>query len=102
MKLKKIFTLIIFIVLCAVTLMGQSVRWSKTTTPMITLDSIYNNLGMTLTDFSTWKTITYDSNKGDIKQYRNLYETDSSKIVITVTEEGNDSIYIIQFLELNN
>lgn len=82
--------------------MGQSVRWSKTTTPMVTLDSIYNSLGMTLTDFSTWKTITYDSNKGDIKQYRNLYETDSSKIVITVTEEDGDSTYIIQFLELNN
>lgn len=100
MSLKKFFTFIAFVFLFSAVLMGQTVRWSRTTTPMATLDSIYSGLGIGLTDFSAWRSITYDSNKGDIKQYRNLYETDSSKIVITVTEEGNDSTYIIQYLEL--
>lgn len=102
MSLKKIFTFIAFVSLFSAVLMGQTVRLSRTTTPMATLDSIYDDLGIVLTDFSAWKSITYDSNKGDIKQYRNLYETDSSKIVITVTEEGDDSTYIIQYLELGN
>lgn len=102
MSLKKIFTFIAFVSLFSAVLMGQTVRLSRTTTPMATLDSIYDDLGIALTDFSAWKSITYDSNKGDIKQYRNLYETDSSKIVITVTEEGDDSTYIIQYLELGN
>lgn len=92
------FALVLFPVMVSV---GQSVRWVRTDVPMETLDSIYSTVGLVMRDTAEWGKTYYLSNKGIIRQYRDLYETDSSKVTITLTESGDEGVYIIQFLEIH-
>lgn len=102
MALRRFFMFFALVLFPVTVLVGQSVKWVRTDVPMETLDSIYSTAGLVMRDTSEWGKAYYLSNKGVIRQYRDLYESDSSKVTITLTESGDEGVYIIQFLEMRN
>lgn len=100
---KRFLIFLVLAVLSVLILMaGHPLIWKVTSDPIPVLDSIYNMHNIEHKDTSEWARISYNSNKGNIIQYRDLYETDSTQIIFTLTQTGpKDSTYIIQYFKFD-